>query len=487
VDKIAYLLLAACVFFMNTQKSIPIPAGKQPIYLGIVDILIWIAFAVWALSVILKRSILRIKWPPLASIALPAIAVISAIKVVLAGGNKPDAAKEVFQIVEYFIIASVLMVNLMDTRARLRGVLSVFLLAASAVVAWGLIDYAARPDAFFVGGAHNNMNVLGTYLGLTLPFILGIALFDDIQFRHRLALIILVIAALPVIMSGAALAATLASILLLLAMRSPRLMLPLALVLLVPAVILLPAHLRENHRNVVLSSVAVYLDNNYLLGEQRLLERAHKLVDEERYADARRVLIQLESAGKLNEDGRALLDVADEKLAGTQPPDSVLPADGNGNPQPVVAMRYKCWQASLRAAIDHPWGAGPGAYQKAIGPYFGKFRQFTYDSDEPEVFNLGFAQPDGYNQFLVTAVELGLPGLLAFVWFYVWGLSRSINLYSTAWRCFSRGIAAGALASLAFLPVLAAYSGIMVRGVALPFIFIVLCVHLADKTEKETI
>ena len=485
MDKIAYLLLAACLFFMNTQKSIPIPAGKHPIYLGIVDILIWIAFAVWVLSVLLKRQILRIKWPPLATIALPAAAAVSAAKVILTGGNKPDAAKEVFQLVEYFIIASVLLVNLVDTRTRLRGVLGVFLFAAPAVVAWGLIDYAAQPDAFLVGGAHNNMNVLGTYLGITLPFILGIALFDDMRLWQRLTLLIPVAAGLPVILSGAALAATLASILLLLAMRSPRLMLPVALVALVPAIILLPAHLRENHRNVVLSSVAVYLDNNYLLGEQRLLQRAHKLFDEERYADARRVLVQLEAAGKLTADGRALLETADEKLGGTHQPDTVLPADSNGNPQPVVAMRYKCWQASLRAAIDHPWGTGPGSYQKAIGPYYGKFRQFTYDGDEPEVFNLGFEQPDSFNQFLVTAVELGVPGLLALIWFYVWGLSRSISLYSSTRWCLSRGIAAGALASLAFLPVLAAYSGILVRGVALPFIFIVLCVHLAEKTENE--
>ena len=509
MDKIVFLMLAACVFLMNTQYSIPIPIGeKQAIHLSIVDVLLWATFGMWIVSTIMKRSILKIKFPPLASLALPVVTVASAVCMIRAGMmGITDPAKELIQIVEYFIIASVLFVNVAQTRTSLRGLVSVFLFAVSAVILWGLLDYTFQPDAFKVGGAHANMNVLGTYLGLTVPFILGVALFDDLRLWQRVSLIVPALAGLVITLSGAALAATLASVLLLLALRNRKVLLPIGVAVLVPAIIFLPGYLRHDHKNVVASSVAVYVDNNYLLGDDSLLERATNLVERARrlaeeakqrsdkesnagnadYAGARRILVQLEAEGKLSEEGTKLLAEADEKLADVKLGDSTLPTDANGNAEAVVAMRYKCWQASLRTVLDHPWGVGPGKFQKAIGPYYGRTLEFNYNGDEPEVYNLGFPEPDTYNQFLVTAVEIGVPGLLAFLWFYLWGLSRAINLYATTSCYFSQGIAAGAMASLAFFPVLAAYSEILVRGVALPFIFIVLCAYLAEKTEKEAV
>ena len=488
MDKAVFLLLAACVFLMNTQQSIPIPTGKEFIHLGIVDILLWATFGLWVVSTVLNRTVLRIKFPPLASFALPAVAIASAVCMVRAGSMRvSEPAKELIQVVEYFIIASVLFVNVVRTRTTLRGLMSVFLFAVSAVVLWGLLDYILQPDAFKVGGAHKNMNVLGTYLGLTVPFIFGVALFDDLRLWQRVSLIVPALAALVITLSGAALAATAASLLLLLALRNAKVLLPIGVAVLVPAIIFLPPHLRHNHTNVVASSVAVYVKNNYLLGDATLLARARELSKMERYGDARRLLVQLEAEGKVTDESAELLEAADQKLAGMKLPDSVLPADANGNAQPVVAMRYKCWQASLRAVLANPWGAGPGKYKDAVGPQLGVVNQFHYNSDEPEAFNLGFPEPDTFNQFLVTAVELGVPGLLALIWFYLWGLGRSINLYANTTSYLSQGIAAGAMASLAFFPILAAYSGILVRGVALPFIFIVLCVHLAEKTEKESV
>ena len=484
MDKLLYLLLAACVFFMNTQASIPIPipGGKQVINLGIVDILLCVTFGLWAVATVVRRHVFRIKLPALVMIGLPAVA---AAHVAIRGSESiTDSAKEIFQVVEYFIVATLLFVNLGGTRTRLRGLLSVFLLAISAVVLWGVIDYMLQPDAFKASGPYGNINVLGTYLALVLPFTFGIALFDEMRIWHRVSLMVLVLVGAAITLSAAALIATVAALLLVLALRSPKLLLG-GLMLLLAAIVFLPLHLRPDHKNVLAGSVSVYLDNNYLLGEKSMLERAKALYGESRYHDARRLLVQLDAEKKLSAEDQKLLETLDEKVGDNEPPPTVLPSDRNGNAQPVVAMRYKCWSASLRAALARPWGTGPGTYKESVGPYYGSTLQYTYLSNQPEVFNLGFVEPDTFNQFLVTAVELGIPGLLALVWFYLWGLSRSVMLYADTHWPISRGIAAGAMASLAFFPIVAAYSGILVRGVALPLIFIICCVYILERMEKE--
>ena len=47
-------------------------------------------------------------------------------------------------------------------------------------------------------------------------------------------------------------------------------LLPIGAIAIALAIIFLPPYLRHNHKNIVVSSVALYLDNNYVLGEQSL-------------------------------------------------------------------------------------------------------------------------------------------------------------------------------------------------------------------------
>jgi len=477
MQKLLYLLVAACVLLMNTQHGIRLRAGEDVINLGIVDIAVWLTFGLWMISAIAKKTLFRSKLPPVAFIALPVLAILSILR--LGDFGIGTAGKEIFQLAEYFIIAALLFINFGENEAKLRGLISVFLLGASAVVLWALIDYMSSETAFTASGAYGNVNVLGAYFGLALPFVLGVALFDDLKTWQRVSLIVPVAVGAAITLSGAALAAMLAALLLVLAIRSAKL-LAIGLTAVLMGIILLPGILRPDHAKILTNSAAVYLENNYLLTTDELLGRAKTLYNQGRYFDARRLLHIIDNEDKLADEGERLLDKVDKKLTGRELPDGILPHD-----RPVVAVRYKRWQAALKAVTHNPWGHGLAAFQETVGQFYGKMPKFSYGTDETEAFNIGIDEPGTFNRFLVTTVELGIPGLLALLWIYLWALSRSVKLFAVAKTGLSRGVAAGATASLAFFPILAAYSDVIVRGVALPFVFIICCVHILGKEETE--
>lgn len=472
MPRVLFLLTAACVLLMNTQHGRRIAFGNLAVNLGLADVLLWSALGLFAIWVLWKRP--RLKLPPAAMFGLPAVALAATVAVGRSG--LPDAAKELFQVVEYFLAGPLLFINLADTREKLRGFLSVFLLAVPLVVLWGMVDYAIRDNAFAAGGAFGNVNVLGTYLALVLPVVFGIALFDDLKPWQRVSMIVPVFVGAAITLSGGALLALLAALLLVLGLRSPRL-LPAGLTVLLLAGLVLPSQLRPNHKDILLGSVAVYLDDNHLLGERTMMERARKLGEQERHLDARRLLYQLDEAGALDDAGRKLLDETEQKLAGRR-------TAGYALAQPVVAARYKGWQAAMRAVVARPWGVGPGKYQKTVSQFYGSIPKLNYNTDEPEAFNIGIDEPDTFNQFLVTAVELGIAGVLALAWFWLWGLSAAARLFAAGGSGLSRGVAAGAAASLAAFPVVAVFSGVLVRGVALPLVFVICCVHILATQER---
>jgi len=518
MEKLLYLLLAACVFFMNTQHGLKIPIGKNAIHLGIVDVLLPLTFALMLLWATMQKRLLRLKLPPVAVWALPAAALVVAV---VAGQMKASAGgvetavgraavlKEILQLVMYFVIGWMLFVNIGRNRTRLRGLISVFLFAAGAAVLWGLIEYAAKGDVFTAGGPHANINVLGAYFAIVLPFVAGIALFDRQSALQRLSLVVPVVVGAAITLSMPALLVTAASLLLVLAMRSTKLLFAGILLLLI-VILVLPGSLRRNHVDILTSSVAVYVDNNHLLSDERLMERAQKLLAEKRYGDARQLLLQLDGADRLNDEGVKLLD---EATRSATPEEKARPVQ--------VAARYRCWQAALRALRatpkDRPCaavaektkeqprkqaaskkpparpqyaslflrGAGVGWFKKAIGQYYGTMPKPTHNTDEVEAYNINCDQPDTFGQLFVTTVELGVLGLLALVWFYLWGMGRAIRLFAGAQSPLSRGVAAGVIGSLAFMPILALYSELLVRGVALPLVFIIACVYILERSEKE--
>jgi O-antigen ligase/Tfp pilus assembly protein PilF len=75
---------------------------------------------------------------------------------------------------------------------------------------------------------------------------------------------------------------------------------------------------------------------------------------------------------------------------------------------PVSYARVQIWESSLRAMADHPFGVGLGLYQYVYPRYA--------QPVEGEITRYGKVAQNAHNEYLQMGVEMGLAGLLVFIW-----------------------------------------------------------------------
>jgi O-antigen ligase/Tfp pilus assembly protein PilF len=107
---------------------------------------------------------------------------------------------------------------------------------------------------------------------------------------------------------------------------------------------------------------------------------------------------------------------------------------------PVSYARLQIWKASLRAMADHPLGTGLGLYQYVYPRYALPVTG--------EITRYGKAAQTAHNEYLQMGVEMGLAGLLIFlwgVWLVIREASRVLKEQLTRWQ---RGTIVGASAAV---------------------------------------
>ena len=220
--------------------------------------------------------------------------------------------------------------------------------------------------------------------------------------------------------------------------------------------------------------------------------------DCERYNDARRLLEMIRSdleAGKAVLNGPELLRYAELYALCKQKTQKGPIWEHPGFGRPILARRYTGWigavaairkgsEDSSRAAL---FGRGAGSYEREVikGDWFAGLSKLKYDTDEPEVFNLGCDEADTFSQWLVTMAETGAIGLACLIWVWLGGLGKAARVWSSSKDSFSQGLALGLIGSFAAFAVCAVFSGVIVRGVAVPFVFLLVCADLMRRFEME--
>ncbi len=128
-----------------------------------------------------------------------------------------------------------------------------------------------------------------------------------------------------------------------------------------------------------------------------------------------------------------------------------------------LARRYPEWEVAWRLASDHPWrGVGAGNYQQAISE--GSYRNIATRPGEPE--------PDTQNLYLVLAVSVGFPALLAFLAMLVEGMLSALKAMSgnTRLRRVESSLALGTFGSLLAFAITAIWHPLLVRGIGIPLV-----------------
>jgi len=490
------------ILVMGNQIGFVVPLGRLRVPVTIADVVLLLAVVGVALQAVARRG-RGVRLPPLEAFVLVLVAVIALVR----AGTNPDAIKDVLQTTEYFLVAFAVFVNVAET-SDLQSFITAFVAATAIAVVWAAGHYLACASPFDVRAGFENRNLLGAYLALALPVLYGIALHAR-TWRCRIGLLILVAAGLLVNLSGGALLATLVVLGVLSAVRGRRALIPYAALLgvaLLGAPRVLPSRYQPHHTDALFSSVALKVNDNFLLSDGEMVERARELfaptreiiadhsgervLPSPRPLDADRLLSLLNSRRPLDPEEMRLLGEV-KAAVGELPPGLVAAYPLKG---PQVAVRYQRWNAAIDCARsfwldrkrqpsaqsgDPFFGYGLRPYHELLKPFMPA--RLQYRTDEREVYNVAAPEPFTHNVWLKSLIQTGLAGFLALGWLVAAFLGRAARLYAAARSDFMLGVALGAIGGILGFALAGVFTENLVRGLAIPFVFVLAAVAIGER------
>ena len=377
------------------------------------DALLAAVFLAWAATAVVTFRLAEIRWPILAVFVFLAAVLAS----VLHSQSPRPGLRELLQLGAYFVGGWLVFGNCIDTRPRLKVAADLFSVVVAAVVLIALFQYKQRSGGLVFGvcGTFANRNTLGAFLAVSLPFVFALALYET-RLWGRFALMLTVGIGAAVTLSGGALIAIAAALLFVAAVKSRAALVGVLLAVLLAVTIVVP-FLPPRHSETVVCSVRPFLDGN-------ALDHGRKLDRRERT---------------------------------------------------VTAARYKRWDAAVRLIRRHlrpPFlGVGPGRFNEAVGSEYGDVEKPEGDTDDVRGFNVTAAEPDTFNMYLVTAAESGPVALVALAWILFALLGGNVREHGRCGDDTGRALALGGAGAVVGAALCAVFSNVLVRGVAMPFIF----------------
>jgi O-antigen ligase len=139
----------------------------------------------------------------------------------------------------------------------------------------------------------------------------------------------------------------------------------------------------------------------------------------------------------------------------------------------VISARTLRWNAAMNMARENPFfGVGAGNYQGNIGMYYFPAEKPGGRTDRVDFFDRLTDEPDSHNLYLVHAAETGIFGLLALAYLLAeFGAVGGRFLRDADGRLRADALACvGAVTGFALVAI---FTNPMLRGVALPFAFLV--------------
>jgi O-antigen ligase len=135
---------------------------------------------------------------------------------------------------------------------------------------------------------------------------------------------------------------------------------------------------------------------------------------------------------------------------------------------PEAYARWNIWHSSIYAILDHPFGAGPGLYQYIYPRYAIPL--------EGTLSRYGRIAQTAHNEYLQIGVELGLAGLIVFLWGMVVLFRELRDVMNQRLARWQRGVVVGATGAITSVMIHALFdSNLHEPGIV---IVLVLCVGI---------
>jgi len=202
LDRLLLVGTIAVVLIMPTQLGATL-GGPKGAHVCPADVLVALLFGVWLINRLATRTLRAAVWPPPAVLALVAVALVSVVQLTEPNQLK-EAAKDILQLIVYFIAAYMLFTSLLREPSRVRIAVYALLIGASVVVAYGVWQYLVLGyiAPFDVGATFGNRHTYGAYLAIILPLAFGLLLEAEKRWQ-RVWLILLILLGAASVLYGA--------------------------------------------------------------------------------------------------------------------------------------------------------------------------------------------------------------------------------------------------------------------------------------------
>jgi len=395
-------------------------------FIAAADVLCALLFLAWGVKVWRAGRLRKLTWPcrPVWAWTIIAGLSISMAAVGPEGGLSIAGIKagivEVAQIVLYFFAAYMLFVDILNNAAKLRRACLALLCATTAVVLWGLVDYARQADAFEVKAGFANRNIYSAFLVMVIPLLFGFFSRDDKWARWLTGVLV---AGAMVTMLGPPHVWIMTGLLCWVAYGRGGRYRSRALPAIFAGALLIAIVLPRNHA----TNITEFFDP-YEQGE----------------------LYKLEAT--LDEFG----------------------ADEEGETPQIVKKRWLEWQPALTMLSDNiALGVGAGSFQSRIGE--------AAEYSDGTLPNVKKSEPDTNNFYLVVGASMGFAGLVAVIAVLAWYWRRAISLWLRADNRIERSLATGLPAAVMGIALANIFTSLFVRGVSLVWALVFALVTVAAR------
>jgi len=423
----------------------------QHLYVTIADVLIlaglvvyvlrWIKTRPWRRPALPAPTLLLLLW-----FLLSGLVFLKGADARLVAVNRLGFAKGFLQLFEFLAAAYLLFQDGLRSQAMRRAATMILMAMTTIVTAWAWFHYLdTSVDAILVSGPLATRNSLGATLAMLVPYCFGVGVTSGCPIMAAWGGVLL-LAAIPVVLSAGALAGMTLACLVAAWLARPAAFVATAVAVLAIVGAGLPALARDSSATLQKTPAARWAtrDNLAILADSLLLYRN---------GDPFRTL----------------------KWTTNQPRGAGAETFANKGPKSVKngdtaedwnwRQKFKEWQIAVIMIQRYPlFGSGGGSFDDNIkkGAYYGvsDFNPLGLPKASEDLM-----EPEGRSALLALAAEAGLPALVLLLWLFLrQGACCAAGLLACdedAWRA---AVAGGALAALIGAAVASVFGEIFVRG-----------------------
>lgn len=358
------------------------------------DLLLAIILMLWIIKLFLDKQIRQIKLPSAAILTFTGIGVLSIVNAI----SITEWLKELIQIVEYFIIFYMLLLNNMQ-KVKILLIKNILFISTTLILLLAFVQYfILNGSPYLIRGLFENHNILGVFLCILIPLVFTEILYTSDVFRKAWMLLLLLLSIL-VMTSGSAIVSICLTLFIVSFLHSKKMFLRYTFffLLLFPVYIFI---MPPKNVNSLKEFFNIYEKGNI----------------DENYYRIQTILYDIKKSFQYTKPvGNDSLSVSSNIfISSTLPETKIGESYKDLVGKKLIKNRYMEMQATMNMISDNILtGVGLGNFQANIGSYY------------KELPKINTAEPSQHNGYLIIGATTGILGLAALLWLLVFSLKMS--------------------------------------------------------------